>query len=310
MKPPCTGTTTLAATLDLLDVSPQDRADCVAVVRAADHVLVRQVSDALAQQWGAYREAPPHTGITDQNVWLAAYIALAPTVAQRYRELGVPEAVMHATLADFGRQLRMHRQHHGHFGFETWDWLVPHFTGMMFALGRLNFALHRTELDAPGIVSRGDWVAGVHVPENGPLCADSVDHSLCAAAEFFAQYFPDAGVRWGVCKSWLLDPYLVDHIPDGRIAAYSRRFQTVAPPDVDTTAALYFVFRDRDVERIRRRHPNREMTSLQRLVVDRAMSGDPWRVVTGALPLGRAARTAESTFTLGAEAPSCPSQVP
>lgn len=300
MTPSGRGTIPLEATLDLLDVSPKDRADCVAVVRSADDVLVRRVSDAVTQQWGAYRQAPPHTGVTDENVWLAAYLALAPTVAQRYRDLGVPESVIHATLADLGRQLRVHRHHHGHFGFETWDWLVPHFTGMMFALGRFNFALHRTELDVPGTLAKNDWVIGLHIPESGPLSVTSVDESLRAASEFFPRHFHGAGVQWAVCQSWLLDPFLVDHLPNSNIAAFSRRFSHVAPPDEDISEALYFVFRDRDVERVRRTHVRDRMTRLQRLVVDRAVDGDPWRVPTGAVPLAPAAASVAEASTAGA----------
>ena len=129
----------------------------------------------------------------------------------------------------------------------------------------------------------GGWALGIHIPQSGPLTPEAVDSSLLHARTFFARHFPDKSAPVAVCASWLLDPYLTDHLPqNANIVAFAGRFTPLAPPCDDATAALFFVFRTRDVHLLATL-PRR--TTLQRLVVDRAQNNELWQIGTGYMML-------------------------
>jgi hypothetical protein len=269
--------------LDLLAVAEGDRAVCAGLLEALENPAVIAVEAELARRLGSFSVAPPEVGCTDSMTWLTAFLRRTPTVARWYDAHGVPASVIAATFADVGRNLRIHRRAHGEFGLETWDWLIPHYTGMMFALGRLNFMLHPAPVTIEGVLTAGQWYLGIHVPESGPLSPATVDESVDSAAKFFPEFFPDRPVDIAVCESWLLDPVLVEVMGAGtNVGAFGQRFTKLRAPYDDASAALFFVFRTRelgDVPSLPRR------TSLQRLVLDRAERGEAWQIGTGYLRL-------------------------
>ena len=119
-----------------------------------------------------------------------------------------------ATLSDVGRHLRLHRRHTGRVGLDAPNWPSVVLTGSMYELGRLQFDLKRQQ---------DDWVLDVHIPESGPLTPAAVGDSFDSAMTFFARHFPDQPVRTAVCESWLLDPYLAEHLPPtSNVVAFAR----------------------------------------------------------------------------------------
>ena len=72
----------------------------------------------------------------------------------------------------------------------------------------------------------GDLALSLHIPGvGGPLSAPAVDASLAAAKTFFREHLPDEHHAVLVCHSWLLDPQLLDVLPEGsNLAAFQRRF--------------------------------------------------------------------------------------
>ncbi|MGV8968013.1 MAG: acyltransferase domain-containing protein [Cellulomonas sp.] len=278
---------------DLLAVAEVDRAGCRHLLgEAASRATVGLAEAELSARLGSFSVAPPSSPSTDAIVWLTAFLHRTPAVAQWYRDSGVPDDIIRATFADVGRNLTKSRRTHGSFGLETWDWLIPHYTGMMFALGRLNFMLHPAPAAVEGVLAAGEWYLGIHIPESGPLAPAPVDASLAQAQSFFAEVFPAHPVGVAVCESWLLDPGMVSQMPAGtNLGSFGRRFTPLAAPYGDATAALYFVFRTRDLGRLASLPRD---TTLQRLVLDRAHragSGelgterDGWQIGTGYLRL-------------------------
>jgi GNAT-like C-terminal domain/N-acyltransferase N-terminal domain len=219
----------------------------------------------------------------DQRVALAAFLRTLPDIRRYHAGLGVPDEISWASLADIGRQVWLHRRTHGEFGFETRWWLIPHWSGVLYQLGRLQFLLYAEHEPVPG-VEPGEWVVGVHIPETGPLTPEAVDDSLAQAATFFAEHFGDKPVRTATLHSWLLDPYLVEHLPAGsNMVRFARRFTLLDRPLTnDDGSAVYFTFRTRDLDRLDRLPRD---TSLQRLVLDRIATGDHWHNVSGYLAL-------------------------
>jgi len=269
---------------DLLDIAAVDRSECAGLLAgAADRASVAGVITALTNRLGSFSEEPLGSSMNDPMVWLTAFLQMTPTIVSWHRSQGVPTEVTRATLADVGRNVAIHRRVHAEFGLETWDLLIPHYTGMLFALGRLNYMLHPTRETIEGVMAPGDWVPGIHIPESGPLTPAAVDTSLVQASAFFAAHFPDKPVAVAACVSWILDPYLVDIMPtDTNIGSFVHRFTAMARPYEDATAGLFFLFRTRDLGRLSTLPRD---TVLQRLVLDRASRGDPWQIGSGYLRL-------------------------
>ena len=65
-------------------------------------------------------------------------------------ERGVPDDISWATLADLGQQLVIHRKRRGTTGLDLQWWLVPHFLGALYALGRLQFHLYHLRVGIAG----------------------------------------------------------------------------------------------------------------------------------------------------------------
>ncbi|RYV52080.1 acyltransferase domain-containing protein [Pengzhenrongella frigida] len=269
--------------LDALAIADVDRPGCLRLLAGAAHDPAVVAAEAeLAARLGTFSTAPLDLACTDPMVWLAAFLRRTPAVRRWYRDRGVPGEVIAATFADVGRNLAKSRSVHGRFSLETWDWLIPHYTGMMFALGRLNFMLHPAPAPIDGVLTAGEWYLGIHIPESGPLTPAAVDASLAHAVTFFAELFPQEAVRTAVCESWLLDPGLVAGMVASNMGAFGRRFTALAPAYDDATAGLFFVFRTRDLGRVPTLPRD---TALQRLVLDRAAGPDGWQIGTGYLRL-------------------------
>lgn len=268
---------------DVLAIAEEDRVGCARLLAGTvDQAAVAEATAWLTERLGSFREEPPEAVTTDPMAWLTAYLQLTSTVVDFHRDVGVSADVTRATLADVGRNLAVHRRAHAEFGLETWDWLLAHYTGMMFALGRLNFMMHPTKETIEGAMVPGEWVPGIHIPESGPLTAEAVDASLAQAREFFPRHFPDKPVAAVACVSWLLDPYLIEHMAGTNIASFARRFTPIKPPYDDATSALFFLFRTRDIDKLPTLPRD---TMLRRLVLDRAEKGEPWHIGSGYLRL-------------------------
>lgn len=269
---------------DRLAITAADRAGCSRLLAGdVDQAAVVEAKSALISRLGSYSQEPLDASTTDPMAWLTAYLQLTPTIVDWHRDLGVPADVTSATLADVGRNLAIHRRAHAAFGLDTWDWLMWHYTGMMFALGRLNFMLHPTKEAIDGVMAPGDWVPGIHIPESGPLTPQLVDASLAQAKEFFATYFADKPVAAAVCETWLFDPYLIKHMPvNSNISSFVRRFTSMGKLVDNETEALFFLFRTRDLSRLNTL-PRDSM--LQRLALDRAAAGQCWQTGSGYIRL-------------------------
>ena len=212
--------------------------------------------------------------------WVAAVREAAPAVGSWMRARQIPPNIVEATLADVDRHLRLHREHTGQVGFDAPWWMTEVLSGSFFQLGRLQFALGRLRAgeDPPPRIG-GSWLLDVHIPEAGPLTPGAVAASFEAAGPFFTQYFPGQPVDTAVCASWLLDPYLAQHLaPTSNIVQFQRLFIPYGEMRDDELDALYFTFGTRnlgDLPKLPR------ASSLQRLVLDRLESGQRWQVAYG-----------------------------
>ncbi|WP_061293082.1 acyltransferase domain-containing protein [Herbidospora cretacea] len=218
-------------------------------------------------------ELPRERGPAFRHLYVYGYLALIDVVRGYHRDHGVPDAVSWATLADLGRNLAVDRR----MNREGWpvmqSWLTLHVRGAVYELGRLQFHRGGTTLD-------------LHIPESGPLTPEAIDASLDRARAFFPRHFPGEDHTAFGCGSWLLDPQLLDYLPeDSNIARFQRRFELEPyeePEGIDADVeVLRFVFRTltTPLDRLPRD------TVLQRALVDHLKAGRHWRWRRGRFPV-------------------------
>ena len=78
--------------------------------------------------------------------WAVVLLAGAEVAFRRNRERGVPDPVTAATLRDLDLWIHECRLRTGRTGFLELCWLVYHFCGRLFALGRLHFDMRANDV--------------------------------------------------------------------------------------------------------------------------------------------------------------------
>lgn len=221
--------------LDLLGIAVEDRPALHAWRRAAHESAAARAS--LAAVSGRLRDRIGHwldpcedplaadDSLGAQGALAAlALIDTAQDVHADHCSRGIPPEVSWATLADLGRQLVKGRRLRGHPCLtEAW-WDVEIWRGGLLHLGRLQY--EPTHQVIPGEEERGPQpVLSVHIPATGPLTPDEVDASFAEALRTYAVHVPEHGpLRWLVCRSWLLDPWLAVTLPGSNLAHFQQRW--------------------------------------------------------------------------------------
>ncbi|WP_313885696.1 acyltransferase domain-containing protein [Fodinicola feengrottensis] len=218
------------------------------------------------------------------------FLAILPHVKAFHLGLGIPAEISRLTLADLGRTMAANRQQDGVGGLRTVDWLMSHFRGVIYQIGRLQFERATLGTRTGKAVQAagepfgpGDLTLAVHIPSRyGPLTPAACDDSFRAAGESFARYFPDEHYRTAVCHSWLLDPQLADYLPaDANIIRFQRRFQQAYQPEADDATTQLFVFGRTDLTLDELPGD----TTLRRAVADHLKAGRHWHGSAGWLVL-------------------------
>ncbi|MEU6510518.1 acyltransferase domain-containing protein [Streptomyces sp. NPDC046942] len=259
--------------------------------------LLRECVEELFHDPAEPGRAPGLAGLLDaapaelsQVFPVYVFVAAVPRTLARHRERGIPPEVSRRTLADLGRHMALHRSRHGTTGVTARGWLVRHFRGELFQLGRLQFERARLgERTAPVLAAAGLTAApgtpclSLHIPDHhGPLTPSACDRSLAWARDFFPLHFPEERPVAALCHSWLLDRQLRRYLPaDSNIVRFQDRFRTVRedtePAD---TEPVRFVFGDPGlpVAELPRR------TSVERAVGDHLRAGGHWYIGHGWFP--------------------------
>ena len=272
-----------AALLDLDPWSVQHARQLLTELPETDRVAVDRVAGEIVLRVGNFAPRSPLPPCSD-TVLLAAYLEAAPAVAEWMARRGIPAATIADTLGDLGRHLRLHRAHTGGFGLDAAWWPAAALSGTLFQLGRLQFQLRTLRPAEPQPpAATGAWLLDVHIPEAGPLAVRAVDDAFRRAGRFFPLCFPGQPARAAICNSWLLDPYLADHLPAAaNIVRFARSFTRYGEPVDDDLDAVYFTFGVRSLVGM---HRLQRRSSLQRLVLDRIESGGRWTRARGYRPL-------------------------
>ncbi|HEY4569176.1 MAG TPA: acyltransferase domain-containing protein [Kribbella sp.] len=273
---------TTAEEYRLLGFADADREAAEAL--SPDQAVVKDLADQIRAEIGKLGHEPDLRMPEDSRNSVQAFLDTVPDIRRYHAERGIPDDISWASLADLGQQLKVNRRTHGDYGLETHWWMTIHWTGQIYALGRLQYLLHQVPADKPVPGTEpGEWVIGVHIPESGPLTPELVDESLAQAREFFPRYFPEYPVKTATLWSWLLDPYLLDNLPqDSNMVRFGRRFTPYGTPTDSQDSAIFFTFRTHGTDHLDELPQD---TRLQRLVVGRIKDGGTWQSAYGYLRL-------------------------
>ncbi|AKU15538.1 acyltransferase domain-containing protein [Luteipulveratus mongoliensis] len=264
--------------------------------------LLEECVEALVKDIGEFGHWPHLTELfvarlpdapADVGTYFAVYafVAALPYTRAYHRERGISADISRRTLADLGRNIAVNHRRFGGGGVPIPQWLVPHFRGELYQLGRLQYERARLgertgqALLAAGLdVEPGAACLNLHIPDFlGPFSPAACDRSVSLARAFFAQHFPEERHEIVVCHSWLLDPQLKQYLSDtSNIARFQDRFRVIREDTepVDTEPVM-FVFGNRElaVESLPRR------TSVERAVGDHLRAGGHWHMGHGWFPL-------------------------
>jgi hypothetical protein len=248
--------------------------------------LLERATSSLTRTMGEI-DGPPAFPVLPERLGLGpffyvyVFVAALPAVRAFHASRGVPAEVSRRTFADLGRNLAVFRWRNGTGGLGVPFWLMNHFRGKLYDLGRMQFERVKlggrtgTSVSEAGLpYGQGDVGLSVHIPEfSGPLSPAACDASFAAARAFFPRHFPDEPLGVAACYSWLLDPQLAEYLrPESNIVRFQRRFtysHDLGDADADT---LEFVFGQRapDLDLLP------QETTLQRAIVAHLRAGRHW----------------------------------
>ncbi|MBB2890525.1 acyltransferase domain-containing protein [Flexivirga oryzae] len=291
--------------LDYFAVQDPDRADFRTAARLIrqDPAALARVRDVVAQLRAGmgriltmqqaflpavFDPQDPREPVEARFFYPVAFAATLPDVLAFHRSRAVPDSASRAVLADLGRHLRVFERTFGHTGLHVQNWFTLHLRGMIYDFGRLQANLQTLDFSpeqvrAAGVpVVPGSVVAGIHIPDSGPLAPSAVDASLARLRPFFDRHFPDFGpLTTAVCSSWLLDEQLLQLAPDTNIARFCARWEPIGEPTDGDESVRNFVFRRPDADPAELT----ATTSLERALLAHWASGGRMQVRSGWLKL-------------------------
>ncbi|HWC20984.1 MAG TPA: acyltransferase domain-containing protein [Flexivirga sp.] len=263
------------------------------VVAALRSGMGRLLTQEQASLPATFDPQDPNEPVEARFFHAVAFAATLPDTLAFHRTRAIPDTASRAILADLGRHLRIFERTFGHTGLHVQNWLALHLRGVIYDFGRLQAELERldvpaAELRAAGVPTvTGSVVAGIHIPDSGPLRPAEVDASLARVRPFLARHFPELPpVSVARCTSWLLDEQLCDLVPDSNIARFCARWHPIGAPTDGDWSVRNFVFRRPDADPA----DLVASTRLERAVLDHWRSGghlhqrSGWLKLSGAVP--------------------------
>jgi hypothetical protein len=289
-----------ARRLALLGVPDADHTGVLATLPGADRTpdlweallrchQVLYAPDPIPSRKVDWPDAPAGLGEAGRYFYVHLFLLALPSLLALHGRLNIPFDVTAATVRDLGEKVANYRRYYDTGGFDLQGWLVRHFRGTLFRLGRLQFdravlTIDEYQAETDDGPKDGTPVLEVHIPGGGPMTPEACDESFQRARPFFRAHFPDERYEYGTCRSWLLDPQLTEFLPEtSNIVRFQRRWTPFGPtPDGDSDV-LEFVHHLPPGTGGLAALP--QDTTLQRAIVSHLQSGGHWRLGCGWLAL-------------------------
>ncbi len=113
-------------------------------------------------------------------------------------------------------------------------------------LTRKKYTIDLTEYKR--ILTEGDIVITVHIPEGGKMYPEIVKESLCDAKTFFKEKFPEWNIKAIVCQTWFLDPALRPILGENsNMAAFQDLFDIAVAADQKLHSLFDHIFKTKPV---------------------------------------------------------------
>ncbi len=150
-----------------------------------------------------------YTDLKDEEA-LCTLAYMAEYVREKNAARGICEEITIATLKDINIWIDNYLLQHGKFGIDKFGWLINHYRGNLFRIGRLQFILRPSDAHIPS----GDFVLDTHIPQGEPLDISECEKAFLLAGDFFKNLYPQYDFQYFYCYSWLLDENLQNFLSD------------------------------------------------------------------------------------------------
>jgi hypothetical protein len=107
------------------------------LLRRSTHSIVRAMGEVARPPY--FPRPSTDADLISRYIFVYVFLALVPHVTAFHRSRGISAEVSRLTLADLGRTMAKERVRFGTGGLRSVDWLMSHFRGVLYQLGRLQF---------------------------------------------------------------------------------------------------------------------------------------------------------------------------
>ncbi len=147
--------------------------------------------------------------VDEYTLYLTCFILFSKRLIDKYRQNGISEDVLSATLTDLKYKTEECLLVKGRYGIFVPEWFQWHFTMKLFGMERLQFQLSSVPRDVEiggKIFKKSSDALFVHIPRSGKrLAHDAVLKDYKKARDFFADFL-GREIDLFFCHSWLLFP--------------------------------------------------------------------------------------------------------
>lgn len=162
----------------------------------------------------------------------------------RFKKQGFSDEIYIDSLVDLRIWTLTCKKNYGEWGMKEFCWLARALRGRLFRLGRLQFekaGFEAKHYERAGYsVNEGDIVLNTHIPEDGPMSAESRLHSYRQAYEKF-------GINIFVCESYLLYPAQYEFLsPESNIISFMDEFDIIKSGEDSKMNDMWRIFGLRD----------------------------------------------------------------
>ncbi len=164
---------------------------------------------------------------------------LAPYALKKNEDRGINKEITVKTLKDINVWIENYFTKNNQLGLGEFSWLIYHYTGDLFHLGRLQFRLEKS-LDG---IPECEYAIETHIPQGEALTEEKCLDAFNDAKEFFNKYFPEMQVKYFMCDSWLLNPNLSEILkPESNVVKFMKLWTPVPFVSDNSSQAIQRVF--------------------------------------------------------------------
>lgn len=147
---------------------------------------------------------------------LLSCLYMCEELSKKYQKMEIPNQVFLDTLSDLVTWTNIWSEKKGELYLGQLTWISWHLKMHLFKLGRLQFAMQKTDYNVPSLgLHPQDDIIGIHIPSGDPLSLDACRQSVAMAKEFFQQFYPSYQYSCFTCHTWLLDSTLKEILEEG-----------------------------------------------------------------------------------------------